>query len=152
MATVGGSVVVAAPLADTWDHYFEARGWPAWVDGFTAVEANEGYPEAGGNLRWRSTPAGRGTVSERVLEHEPRSRHRVAFNDPQSQGELTTTFAIEPGGEAVATRVTQELEYSLRSGGPFARVADRLFIRSQVRGSLERSLVRFKHEVEDRPA
>jgi polyketide cyclase/dehydrase/lipid transport protein len=149
MATVRGSVVVVAPLADTWQHYFDPRGWPAWVDGFAGVEADAGYPDNGGTLRWRSTPAGRGTVEERVLEHAPRSRHRVAFSDPQSEGELTTTFAIEPGQEPAATRVTQELVYRLTRGGLFARFADVLFIRPQLRSSLERSLTRFKHEVEE---
>src|SRR5262245_31094106 len=101
MPSVRGSVLVAAPLADTWQHYFEPGGWAAWVDGFAGVDAAEAYPEAGGTLRWRSTPAGRGTVTERVLEHTPRSVHRVAFDDPQSEGELTTTFAIEPGQDPV---------------------------------------------------
>jgi hypothetical protein len=45
--------------------------------------------------------------------------------------------------------VVQELDYRLRRRGPFAWVTDRLFIRSQVRGSLARSLGRLKLEVEE---
>ena len=142
---VSGSGLVAASLAEAWDYYFEPQGWPAWVDGFGQVEASNGYPEAGGSLRWRSIQAGRGEVTEHVLEHEPRRLHRVAFRDPESAGELVTTFEIAGDG----TLVTQELDYRLRRGGPLAWVTDRLFIRSQVRASLARSLGRFKLEVEE---
>jgi hypothetical protein len=145
MSRVSASVAVSASLAEVWDYYFDAAGWPAWVDGFGRVDADTGYPNTGGSLRWTSTPAGRGTVTERVVEHEPRRVHRVSFEDPQTTGQLTSTFAIQ--GEA--TVVTQELEYRLREGGPFAKLTDRLFIRSQMRGSLVRSLGRLKLEIED---
>jgi len=145
VSKVSQSVVVDASLAEVWDHYFEPRGWPAWVDGFGRIEASDGYPEAGGSLRWRSIPAGRGEVTEHVLEHEPRRVHRVAFRDPQSAGELRTAFEIAGQG----TAVTQEVDYRLRSRGPFPWLTDRLFIRSQVSGSVARTLARFKVEVED---
>ena len=142
---VSGSVLVAASLAEVWDYYFEPRGWPAWVDGFGQVEASDGYPEAGGSLRWRSIPAGRGEVTEHVLEHEPRRLHRVAFRDPESAGELLTTFEIAGEG----TLVAQELDYRLRRGGPLTWLTDRLFIRSQVGASVARTLGSLKLEVEE---
>jgi hypothetical protein len=145
MSRVVSAVAVKASLAEVWDYYFDPAGWAAWVDGFGRLDSDMGYPQAGGTLRWSSTPAGRGTVTERVVEHEPRRLHRVAFEDPDTTGQLTVTFAIE--GER--TMVTQELDYRLRQGGPFALVTDRLFIRSQMRGSLHRSLARLKLEVED---
>jgi hypothetical protein len=145
MSGVAASVAVRASLAEAWDFYFDPAGWPAWVDGFARVESDMGYPETGGTLRWSSTPAGRGTVTERVVEHEPRSRHRVEYEDPETTGQLTVTFAIEGEG----TVVTQELDYRLRDRGVFAKVTDRLFIRSQMRGSLSRSLARLRLEVEE---
>jgi Polyketide cyclase / dehydrase and lipid transport len=145
MGRASESIWVVASLAEAWDLYFDPRGWSVWVDGFQAVESASGYPGAGGTLRWRSVPAGRGNVSERVLEHEPRRRHRIAYEDPQSSGELLTEFAIE--GEGV--RVTLSLEYRLAGGGPFAGLTDRLFVRGQVLRSLQRTLLRFKHEVEE---
>jgi uncharacterized membrane protein len=145
MSSVVSAVAVNASLAEVWDYYFDPAGWTAWVDGFGRVDADMGYPEAGGTLRWSSTPAGRGTVTERVVEHEPRRLHRVTFEDPDTTGQLTITFAIE--GDR--TMVKQELDYRLRQGGPFALVTDRLFIRSQMRGSLQRSLARLKLEIED---
>ncbi len=108
------------------------------------VVENEGYPREGGRLRWRSTAAGRGEVSEQVLAHAPRRLHRIAFSDPRTEGELETTFEVEGEG----TRVRQELRYTLRSAGPLAPVTDFLFIRSQQRGSLRRSLLGLKREVE----
>jgi hypothetical protein len=115
------------------------------VDGFKAVESAEGYPEPGGTLRWRSTPAGRGSVSERVLDHEPRTKHRIQFADDYSEGELTTVFGIE--GEKV--RVTQECEYTLRRSGAFGPLTDLFFVRPQIRRSLQRSLGRLKLDAEE---
>ena len=80
-----------------------------------------------------------------MLEHEPRRLHRVAFSDSSSEGELRTTFAIKGSG----TVLTQELDYRLLSRGPLAWLTDRLFIRSQIRGSMRRSLERFRLEVEE---
>jgi len=145
MSGVAASVPVRASLAEVWDYYFDPAGWPAWVDGFARVESDMGYPEVGGTLRWSSTPAGRGTVTERVVEHESRRLHRVEYEDPETTGQLSVTFAIEGEG----TMVTQELDYQLRDRGVFAKVTDRLFIRSQMRGSLSRSLARLRLEVEE---
>jgi Polyketide cyclase / dehydrase and lipid transport len=149
MSTVRESVHVGASLGESWALYFEPSAWPAWVDGFDRVEASEGYPHRGGTLRWRSTPAGRGTVVERVLEHEPRRIHRVAFSDPESEGELVTRFEIEAGsGAEPGTRVAQELTYRLRERGVLTPLTDVIFIRPQVGRSVRRSLERFRAEAE----
>jgi uncharacterized membrane protein len=145
VATLTESLLVRGSLKEVWDFYFDPRGWPAWVDGFAAVERSDGYPEPGGTLVWRSKPAGRGTVSEHVVERSPRTRHRIEWSDPESSGELLSEFAVE--GDAV--RVTLTLDYRLAGGGPFGRITERLFVRGQVRQSLQRSLLRFKHEAEE---
>jgi hypothetical protein len=145
MGVATETVRVEASLAETWDYYFEPRGWPSWVDGFDRVESFAGYPDKGGTLVWRSRPAGRGTVSERVLEHQPRRRHRVAYEDPKSDGELVTTFQIV--GDEV--EVKQEWRYRMKEGGVLAPLTDRLFVRRQVSRSLARSLSRLKLDVEE---
>lgn len=146
MPAVSSSLLVEASLAETWEYYFDPRGWSAWVDGFqTVIDRSGDYPGAGGTLRWRSVPAGRGEVREVVLEHEVRRLHRIAFADPAMHGELATSFAIEGAG----TRVRQELAYSLVGRGPIARLAAALFVKGQIRSSLERSLQALKHEVEE---
>jgi len=135
MARVEETVLVGASLAETWDTYLDRRGWATWVDAFAAVVSDEGYPEEGGTLRWRSTPAGRGEVTEKVLEHEPRRTHRIAFSDPTMSGELSTRFAVEGQG----TRVTQALDYRLAERGVFAFLGA-FFVRSQVARSVQRTL------------
>jgi hypothetical protein len=72
--------------------------------------------------------------------------HRIAFEDPQSTGELTTRFGIEGEG----TRVTLELTYTVGGGGALARLTDMLFARSQVVASLRRTLMDFRYLVEER--
>ena len=152
MGRAAESVVVGASVAEVWDFYFEPRTWAAWVDGFGGVDDDEGYPEAGGTLRWHSTPAGRGEVTERVLEHEPRRLHAVEFSDPESTGTLTTTFELVgdvEGKTGGGTRVTQEMDYRAHGRGPLGPLTDILFVRSQVQRSLARSLERLRHEIEE---
>ncbi len=97
MSSVEASVEIEAPLAEVWGLYFDPERWPAWVDGLEAVDSMEaGYPDAGGTLAWHSNAAGRGRVRERVVAHEPRGLHRIAFEDPQAIGELETTFEMLP--------------------------------------------------------
>ena len=79
-----------------------------------------------------------------MLEHEPRHRHRISFSDPDSDGELLTAFEPIEGG----TRCRQEMTYALRDAGLFARAADVFFVRSQMRASLERSLLALRAELE----
>ena len=150
MAEVSASIEIAAPLAEVWDLYFDKSRWAAWVDGFGSVEASsDDYPERGSTLRWRSTSAGRGKVSERVLEHDPRRSHRSAFADPSAEGELQTRFElVADGGGEGRTRVSQLLTYELAGGGPLSRLTDRLFIRGQMQGSLQRSLGELRLEAE----
>jgi uncharacterized membrane protein len=148
MGKASASVVIEAPLAEVWDFYFQPETWPGWVDQFSRVEASDGYPEMGGTLRWQSGRAGRGTVTEKVLAHEPRTRHKIEFVDPESEGELEVRFSIESGEGAGSTKVEQTMEYRITGGGALSGLTDVLFVRSQVRGSLQRSLGRLKIEVE----
>ncbi len=147
MGKVSEELLVPAPLAEVWDFYFERRTWRSWVDQLRSVDSVEGgYPEAGGRLVWRSGPAGRGTVTETVLEHEPRRLHRISFKDDSSEGEQTTTFEIAGEG----TKVRLDLVYGLLEAGVFGPLTDRLFVRSQMRRMLVRTLQGLKAEAGDR--
>lgn len=153
MGRVEAAVEIAAPLAEVWDLYFDRDRWPAWVDGFASVLDESGYPEVGGTLRWRSTPAGRGTVSERVTAHELRSLHRIDYDDPESSGTLEVSFemlsaAADATGSGRRTAVRQRLAYTIKAGGPLRAALDLLFVRSQMRRSLERSLLELRLEAE----
>ena len=146
MGVATESVRIKATLAETWDFYFDLGSWSSWVEGFDRVESSDDYPDKGGRLVWRSRPAGRGRVAERVIEHQPRRRHRIAYEDPESDGELVTTFGID--GDEV--EVTQEWKYRMKEGGVLAPITDRLFVRRQISGSLARTLNRLKLEIEER--
>lgn len=150
MATAEASIEIGAPVADVWDLYFDRNRWASWVDGFgSLISADERYPASGGEIRWRSTSAGRGEVGERVLAHQPRSLHRIAFEDPAVSGELETRFEILPADDGGrVTGVVQSLTYGLSGGGPLRALTDVLFIRTQMRRSLQRSLLQLRLEAE----
>jgi hypothetical protein len=144
MGEVAAEEMVEADLKDAWELFFDPERWPAWVDGFAGVLSSDGYPEVQGRLRWRSIPAGRGEVREEVLEHEPRRLHRIAFSDPESEGELTTRFEIR--GERVA--VSRTMAYKVLHPGIFGPLTDVFFVRRQVAAAIDRELARFKYEAE----
>jgi uncharacterized protein YndB with AHSA1/START domain len=148
MAKVEASVEIDATLAEVWDLYFDPARWASWVDGFGSVMSSDDYPDRGGALVWRSTSAGRGQVTERVAEHQPRSLHRIEFEDPDSAGELETTFEMLPSESGRRIKVRQAMTYRLTTGGPLRPVTDVLFIRPQMRRSLERSLIELRLEAE----
>ena len=139
MPRVEASALVDLSLAEAWDAYFDPQGWPEWVDAFAVVIATDGYPLEGGELVWRTGTAGRGEVSERAVAHEPRTLHRVRFEDPTMRGELETRFGLE----GTSTRISQTMAYSLAERGVFAFLGA-FFVRSQVKRSLERSLGGFR--------
>ncbi len=145
MAQVEATMPVPVPAAEVWELYFDQERWPTWVDGFGGVDSSEGYPGLGGTLRWHSNPAGRGTVEEKVIVHEPRQLHRVEFRDQYSEGQLAVRFAIRGN----STSVTQTYTYKLTQGGLLTPVTDVLFIRPQLRRSLVRSLERLRREAEE---
>lgn len=145
MAEVGSGELIEASLKDVWEVFFDPERWPSWVDGFAeVVSISDGYPTEGGALRWRSIPAGRGEVSEKVLEHEPRRLHRISFGDPESEGELATSFEIQ--GDRVA--VERTMRYRILHPGLLGPLTDVFFVRRQVVAAVERELSHLKQEAE----
>jgi hypothetical protein len=133
-----GAAAVAEQL------WYDLERWPAFVDGFARVVRVEGdWPRPGALLEWESTPAGRGRVIERVLEHAPGSGQALEVTDTRLRG--TQRISFDPSERGVV--VALELDYRLRSGGPLALPLDLLFVRSAIRDSLERTVRRFGHEL-----
>lgn len=115
--------------------------WPTFIDGFGHVlEVSDSWPQPGAKLIWRSTPAGRGRVTERVVEHEE-GRFATDIFEDQLSGRQTLWFEPEV--------VTMELDYTLAGGGPFRALTDVLFIRRAQTMALERTLRRFSTEAAD---
>jgi hypothetical protein len=115
--------------------------WPTFVDGFShVVELDETWPEPGSKLVWQSGPAGRGRVTERMLEHDEQHVVTEVF-DEQMHARQAVFF--EEG------RVMMELDYELANRGPFSKITDVLFIRRSLSMALERTIRRFSTEAAD---
>ena len=123
--------------------YATAR-WPAWIDGLAQVLDVAGeWPAAGATVRWESTPAGRGSVLERVVSYTPGAGQTLEVEDDSIRGRQTVAFEQIDGG----VRVELRLEYQLKARSIITPVVDLLFIRRAMAGSLGLTLARFGGEL-----
>lgn len=119
--------------------------WPSFVEGFArVVELDPGWPGEGSRAIWESVPAGRGRVTEKVVDGAPGRFATLIFEDRLSGRQ--TFRAIESEGGA---RVEVSLEYTLTGYGLLGPVADVIFIRRALRDSLRRTITRFGVEAQD---
>ncbi len=140
MRTVRAQETFAASLPDAEAHWYDTGRWADWVDGLERVVAIEGgWPRMGATVSWRSGPAGRGNVTERVLAHEPLQGQTVQVSDDSIRGEQTIAFTPEPPG----VRVELSLAYAIRRRSPVTPLVDVLFIRRAMTASLQQTLSRF---------
>ncbi len=120
----------------------DVRRWPTFVEGFARpLELSEDWPAEGARVVWESGPGGRGRVTEKVVESGPETLRTQVYEDALV-GEQTVSFEAAEEGARVEIR----LEYELARAGPLRGIADLLFIRRALRGSLLRTLERFAHE------
>jgi hypothetical protein len=116
--------------------------WPTFIEGYARVVAvGRGWPEVGGRVVWESNPAGRGRVTETVVESAPDRFSTQVFEDALAG---TQTLRVLPAGDGSEAELS--LEYELTKYGPLAGIADALFIRRALRDSLRRTLRRFATE------
>jgi Polyketide cyclase / dehydrase and lipid transport len=88
MRTVHVARTFAASVADAEAHWYDTARWADWVDGLERVVGVEGgWPRAGATVNWLSGPAGRGSVTERVLAHQPLRGQTVEVGDDAIRGE-----------------------------------------------------------------
>jgi polyketide cyclase/dehydrase/lipid transport protein len=140
MRTVRVQRTFAASLPDAEALWYDTARWTEWIDGLDSVTAVEGgWPATGSTVRWRSGPAGRGSVTEHVLDHVPLEGQTVQVADDSIRGEQTIAFTPEPPG----VRVELSLAYAIRRRSPLTPVIDALFIRRAMTDSLEQTLSRF---------
>lgn len=145
MGVVRARAEVPLDLDSTVRLWTDPARWPTFVEGFQAVvERDEAWPGAGSRVVWQSIPAGRGRVTEKVVERTDR-RLRTRLFETALTGEHTTVFTPSDAG----TLVELELDYRLGDDGPLRAVADVLFIRRSLRDSLRRTLRRFAVEAEE---
>ena len=146
MGRVRASVDVRALASEAEELWYDTRRWPAFVDGMAHVDKVEGDWPREGRVVWDAKPGGRGRVIERVEAYEARAGQSVGVEDEKVWG--TQVVAFEPREHGC--RVTLELEYRLKDRKPLMPVVDLLFIRRPMRESLQRTLVRFRRELEAR--
>jgi hypothetical protein len=137
-------MLVDGPVAEAEALWYDHRRWASFVDGFGHVVKVEGdWPAAGARVVWDSTPAGRGRVTERVVEHRPREGQVLEVEDPRMRGTQRVGFAPAES----ATQLSLELDYRLKQANPLTPLVDLLFIRRALRDSLRRTLTRFGREL-----
>ncbi len=147
MRTVTVAEVLPATVHQAESCWYDTRGWPSWVDGLEQVEDTTApWPAVGATVSWRSGPAGRGSVVERVSAYEPLDGMTVDVRDGSIDGRQSVAFT--PVEDGVEVRLT--LSYEIRDRNPFTPLVDLLFIRRAMETSLRATLSGFGAELAHR--
>jgi hypothetical protein len=142
--TVSVVADVDLPPARALRLWTDTSRWPTFVDGFSrVVQIDASWPEPGSKVVWESGAAGRGRVTERVVELTGTTFETQVFEE-QLSGRQMLHFDV---GEVV-----MELEYELQKGGPLRGLTDALFIRRALSDMLARTLRRFSTEAAEEAA
>jgi hypothetical protein len=145
MRAVRASETFAATVAEAESCWCDVSRWEHWVEGLERVrEVSDDWPATGARVVWESGPAGRGTVTERVLVHEPLRGLQLEVLDDSIRGRQTVTF--DSAGDGV--EVALALEYELLRRSIVSPVVDLLFIRRSMTDSLAATVARFGAELE----
>jgi uncharacterized membrane protein len=127
-----------------WTLWTDLGRWATFIEGFSqVVEGDAEWPAEGAKIVWRSTPGGRGRVTEKVTASEPGARFVTQVFEDQMSASQLVMFALAEDGR---TRVELRLDYELTQAGPLKAVADVLFIRRALNQALNRTLARFATE------
>jgi Polyketide cyclase / dehydrase and lipid transport len=144
VATVSAAQVFDASLSDAERCWNNVARWPAWVAELERVlTVDDSWPAEGSTVVWQSGPAGRGRVSERVVELEALSHQTVEVQDNSIRGRQSVWFTPVDGG----VQVTLSLEYSIKRRSPLTWVLDTLFVRGPMTASLVKTLAGFGGEL-----
>jgi hypothetical protein len=159
MPRVVASRLVELPAEDAVALWTNVGRWPTFIEGFArTLELDDGWPEGGSKLVWESTPAGRGRVTERVLEYTPSGGEQPARLSTQVfeerlMGTQTVSFESAEGGTLVEIALEYELQPNAASRqGLLGKLNDLFFIRNAESSSLERTLRRFATEAAEENA
>jgi hypothetical protein len=141
---VSASVELDGTVPAVEQMWFDTNRWRSWVEGLESVESVSLQWPAAGAVVWRSGPAGRGRVTERVVHYAALDTQTVAVTDDAIEGEQTVAFVATGDGRVEATL---SLGYRIRRRNPLTPLVDWLFVRGAMRRSLEMTLSRFVAEV-----
>jgi hypothetical protein len=143
MGRVRAEVEVAALASAAEELWYDTARWPTFIDGLAHVEKVEGDWPRDGRVLWDAKVDGRGRVDERVVRHEARVGQTLAVEDDKITG--TQRVEFHPTGSGC--RLVLELDYRLKADEPKATVVG-VFARRPLRDSLQRTLKRFRQELE----
>jgi hypothetical protein len=124
--------------------WYDTGRWPRFIDGREAVDdVTPNWPGVGAAVTWRSGPAGRGRVVERVVVYELLDGQELEIEDDSIKGRQRVAFI--PDDEGVTVELS--LSYELKRRSPLMRLVDLLFIRRAMTTSLSSTLHRFGAEL-----
>ena len=94
MATVRVAQSFDASVHEAETGWYDTSRWPSWVEGLEQVVAVDGdWPAVGSRVRWRSGPAGRGSVTETVVAASNREALRATRGGALA-GAIATHFIM----------------------------------------------------------
>ena len=144
MSAARDAVTVPLPADRAFELWTEVTRWATFIDGFGHAESvDDAWPGEGSKVVWRSGPAGRGLVTEKVTASEPGARIATQVYEERLNGTQTVEFTPV---DDETTRVDMELDYTLTKPGPFSFITDALFIRRAQTDAIRRTLRRFRVE------
>jgi hypothetical protein len=140
VATVRVSAAFPGSVHEAETCWYDTSGWDDWVDELARVVSVDGsWPEVGSTVVWESGPAGRGRVTQQVVDYEALGGQTVELEDDAIEG--TQWVAFDPlGGEV---KVTLILDYRIKRRNPLTPLIDLVFIRRLMAASASRTLTRF---------
>jgi hypothetical protein len=140
VASVSVSESFPGTVHEAEECWYDTARWPQWVDELATVVSVQGeWPQPGAVLTWHSGPAGRGQVTERVIDYEPLEGYTVEVEDDTITGEQSVFF--DPAEDGVEVALT--LRYRIKRRSPLTPLIDVLFVRRLMIGSLETTLGAF---------
>ena len=114
MRTAGAGTDVPLAPAAALALWTDLSRWPSFVEGFARlVEDDPGWPAPDARLVWESVPAGRGRVTEKVVESSEDRIATMVFEDRLAGRQ---EFRVAPGPRGAAVELS--LEYTLTKYGP----------------------------------
>ena len=145
MAMVQRNIHIDASPQETMALLSDARRWPDWYPGMTAIDVAAPFPEKGGKVAFKVKSAGVSmSITETVLDYQPGKLQLF-----QMDGMLSGRARWEVAPESDGTRLTTTFDYAL-PGGVFGRLADAVIVERMNGKSLEEGLNNFKALVERR--
>ncbi len=146
---MSATIEVPVSVHEAESAWYDTSGWPQWVDQLARVLDVQGdWPRRGSGVVWESGPAGRGRVTERVIEHEPLQGLTALVEDASITG--TQRVSFDPVADGVQVQLS--LDYRLRRRSPMSALIDLLFIRRLMAASLAKTLSQFRGALESRQA